>query len=59
MLYKCAYKDKLIKKQMALNGQIYTLLLMPNPKTDAGEAVMIFLTTLPDASKAAEQLWRA
>ena len=54
MLSKCALKDKLIKKQIFLDGQAYTVIMMPNPKIGAGEPVMIFLTTLPNARKAAE-----
>ena len=51
---KCALKNKLVKKQIFLDGEAYTIVMLPNPKTDADEPVMIFLTTLPNAAKAAE-----
>jgi hypothetical protein len=54
MLHKCASKDKTIQKQIFLNGQAFTIVMMPNPKADAEENVLIFLTTLPNAIKAAE-----
>lgn len=51
---KCALKSKLVKKQVFLDGQVYTVVMLPNPKFGADEPVMIFLTTLPNAAKAAE-----
>lgn len=54
MLNKCASKDKVVQKQIFLAGQAFTIVMMPNPKADAEESVLIFLTTLPNASTAAE-----
>lgn len=54
MFAKCAAKGKIVKKQVFIAGQGYTTVMMPNPKHDAKEPVFIFLTTLPDAKKAAE-----
>lgn len=54
MFEKCAAKDKIVKKQVFIGGEAYTMVMMPNPKHDAKEPVLIFLTTLPDAKKAAE-----
>ena len=54
MYQKCAAKDKLVHKQVWLDGISYKTVMMPNPKHDAKEPVSIFLTTLPDAQKAAE-----
>ncbi len=54
MVTKCGLKDKLVKKQIFLDGQAFTIVMMPNPKVNAEEPVMIFLTTLPNAVKAAE-----
>jgi hypothetical protein len=54
MQSKCSLKDKLVKKQIFLDTQAYTIVMMPNPKLNTDEPVMIFLTTLPDAAKAAE-----
>ncbi len=54
MQSKCSLKDKLVKKQIFLDTQAYTIVMMPNPKLNTDEPVMIFLTTLPDATKAAE-----
>lgn len=51
---KCALKNKLVKKQIVLDSEPYTIVMLPNPKFDADEPVMIFLTTLPNAAKAAE-----
>jgi hypothetical protein len=51
---KCALKNKLVKKQIFLEGEPYTIVMLPNPKVDADEPVMIFLTSLPNAVKAAE-----
>lgn len=50
---KCARKGKLVKKQVVLGGEPYTIVMMPNPKPGADEPVMIFLTTLPNAAQAA------
>jgi hypothetical protein len=54
MFTKCASKNKIIKKQIFIGGEGYSIVMMPNPKHDAKEPVFIFLTTLPDAKKAAE-----
>lgn len=54
MLDQCARKTVLLKKQIYLNGIAYTILMLPNPKADAEEPVMIFLTTLSNAGKAAD-----
>jgi hypothetical protein len=54
MLTKCCAKGKLVKKQICLEGQPFTIIMMPNPKTNADEPAMIFLTTRPQARKAAE-----
>lgn len=54
MYQKCAAKDKLFHKQVWLDGISYKIVMMPNPKHDAKEPVFIFLTTLPDAQKAAQ-----
>ncbi len=54
MQSKCAGKNKVVKKQIYLEGQAYTMVMMPNPKLEANEPVMIFLTTLPNATKAAQ-----
>ncbi len=51
---KCALKNKLVKKQVFLYGQAYTIVMLPNPKFGADEPVMIFLTTLPNSAQAAE-----
>ncbi|MBK6929559.1 MAG: transposase [Saprospirales bacterium] len=32
---------------------VYTIVMLPNPKADAEEPTLIFLTTLPNAQKAA------
>lgn len=53
MLHKCAAKDRLLKKQILLHGLPFTFVMMPNPKEEAEEVVMIFLTTLTNAPKAA------
>jgi hypothetical protein len=52
MYQKCVSRKKIVKKQVWIDGQIYTLVMMPNPKPVAEEPVCIFLTTLPDAKKA-------
>lgn len=54
MLSKCALKGKLVKKQVFLDAQVYTIIMMPNPKAAAEESVLIFLSTLPNARNAAE-----
>lgn len=51
---KCALKNKLVKKQIVLGGEPYTIVMLPNPKSGADEPVMIFLTTLPNAARAAQ-----
>ena len=54
MYQKCAAKDKLYHKLVWLDGIPYKIVMMANPKHDAKEPVFIFLTTLPDAKKAAQ-----
>ena len=54
MFRKCGLKNKLLRKQILLDAQAFTIIMMPNPKVGAEEPVMIFLTTLPNAVKAAE-----
>lgn len=54
MISKCGWKEKLVKKQIFLLGQPFTIIMMPNPKTEAQEPVMIFLSTLPNAVQAAQ-----
>ena len=54
MYLKCKDKTKVIKKQVVLDQANYTIVMMPNPKVNAQEEVLIFMTTLPDAKKAAE-----
>ena len=54
MYQKCLFKGKIVKKQIRLDGEKYIFIAMPNPKTDAQEPVFLFLTTLPNAQKAAE-----
>ena len=53
MYLKCLEKNKVVKKQVILDGSCYTIVMMPNPKANAAEGVLIFLTTMPDAKKAA------
>lgn len=54
MYEKCAQKNKIINKQVWIGENAYTIVMMPNPKANATEPVFIFLTTLPDAKKAAQ-----
>lgn len=54
MFVKCADKNKVLKRQICLDGEFFTFVMMPNPKADADEPVLLFLTTLPDAKQAAE-----
>jgi hypothetical protein len=61
LLSKCSSKNKIVKKQIWLNGIAYTFVMMPNPKLEAEEVVMIFLTTLTNAANAAKlyaQRWK-
>jgi len=53
MLAKCSQKCKLVKKQISLDAMVYTIVMLPNPKAVAEEPTLIFLTTLPNAQKAA------
>ncbi|MBK8920148.1 MAG: hypothetical protein IPM81_01330 [Saprospirales bacterium] len=39
------------KKQIFLDAMVYTIVMLPNPKADAEEPTLIFLTTLPNAQK--------
>lgn len=54
MYEKCGTKDLFVKKRVWFDGQAYTIVMMPNPKYDAQEPVLIFLTTLSNATKAAK-----
>lgn len=54
MFLKCAAKNKVLKRQIWLDGELFTFVMMPNPKTHADEPVLLFLTTLPNAKQAAE-----
>ena len=49
----CASKRKILKRRITLDGQVFAMVMMKNPKVNAKEPVFIFLTTLPDAKKAA------
>lgn len=53
MLLKCGAKNKLVKKRIWLDGTAFWMLMLPNPKADAEEAILIFLTTLPPTEKTA------
>jgi hypothetical protein len=53
MRLRCIQHKKLVKKRVCLKGQDYTLVMMANPKPGAEEPVLIFLTTLTNARKAA------
>ncbi len=53
MLHRCAGRKKLACKRVCLNGECYTLVMIPNPKQGAEEPILIFLTTLGNARKAA------
>lgn len=55
MFAKCAAKNKFLKRQICLDGVLFTFVMMPNPKISAEEPVLLFLTTLADAKKAAKQ----
>jgi hypothetical protein len=54
MIETCGSANKVIKKTVSLEDEIYTFVMMPNPKEEAKEPVLLFLTTLPGAKKAAE-----
>lgn len=54
ILNKCSLMKKLIRRKITLDGETFTFIMMPNPKKDASESVLIFLTTLPNARKSAE-----
>lgn len=53
MAQRCLDRQKLLKRRITLQGQQYSLLMMPNPKVDADEPVLIFLTTLPPTKRTA------
>ncbi len=53
MLHKCRCKGKLVKKQVNMAGYAFTVVMLPNPKAGAEEPILIFLTSLPQVSKAA------
>ena len=54
MRARCLQRKRLVKKQVCLKDENYTFVMMPNPKPDAEEPVLLFLTTLSNARKAAE-----
>jgi len=53
MYNKCLYKGRLVKKQIFLDNLAYWMVMIPNPKPDADEGVILFLTTLPPTRKTA------
>lgn len=53
MLTRCQRKNKLVSKRIFLDQTPYRIVMLPNPKPDADEPVMIFLTTLANAKHAA------
>lgn len=53
LINRCATRNRVIKKQIWLNNVAYYYVMMPNPKPDAEESVMVFLTTLTNEQKAA------
>ncbi len=53
MLDKCLSKNKLVKKQIQLEGCTFWLVMIPNPKHGAEEKIVIMLTTMSDAKRAA------
>jgi hypothetical protein len=53
MLHRCAKRKKRVSKRVCLNGEWYTLVMMPNPKPGAEEPILIFLTTMDNTHKAA------
>jgi hypothetical protein len=53
LLSKCSSKNKIVKKQIWLNGIAYTFVIA-TAKLEAEEVVMIFLTTLTNAANAAK-----
>jgi hypothetical protein len=55
MMDKCKEKNKLVKKQVWLDGAAFWILMLPNPKIEAEESVLLFLTTLPPTEKTAAQ----
>ena len=54
MFLKCAAKNKILKRQIWLDGERFTFVMVPNPKICADEPVLLFLTTLTDAKKGAQ-----
>ena len=46
MYMKCAARNKIIRKKIGIGGHAYAIVMMPNPKDDAKEPVLIFMTTL-------------
>ena len=54
MLARCASKGKSLQRNITLDAQSYTMVMMKNPKHSSPEPVFIFLTTLSDAKKAAD-----
>lgn len=53
MAQSCFRRQKRFKKRVTLQGQQYSLLMIPNPKADADEPILIFLTTLPPTKRTA------
>ena len=54
MYQKCIRKRKLVKRRITLAGKDYWLLMLPNPKANAGEDIFVLLTTLPPTPKTAQ-----
>jgi hypothetical protein len=54
MLDKCLSKNKLVRKQIQIEGCTFWLIMIPNPKQGAEEKVVIMLTSLCDAKRASE-----
>ncbi len=54
MYDKCWTRGKTVSKKVVLDGEVYTIVMMPNPKPGAVERVLFFATTLPNAKKAAQ-----
>ena len=53
MAQRCFHRQKLLKKRITLQGQQYSWLMIPNPKANADEPILIFLTTLPPTKRTA------
>lgn len=53
MAQRCFHRQKLLKKPINLLQQHYSLFMIPNPKADADEPILIFLTSLPPTKRTA------